>query len=179
MPTTELSLEISRDTLPKVLRVFDTSFYAPGAGIQGYVVGVLPVGKNAWTNFNVGKRFSLVLNAVNLGYGVGADTDLPDGIYEFTQAYTPTADTTVHYYHLRVATLRDTLRQARARLLDTSCQLSREEFALNRDQLREIEEYIDGAVYKVEECGDKAVGKELYEWAQSLLTDYNHACNCQ
>lgn len=132
--------------------------------------------------FHVLKGFSLAVNSSSLGYRKVVDTsdlrDLPDGIYEIKQSYKPNIHTLVHYYHLRTADLERKLRSEYDKLIGDTCKLSREEFYKNRDRLREIDEYILAARWKVEECADKKQGKELYEWATKLLEQYTNECQC-
>lgn len=177
----QLSLEVSEGLNPKVLRLFDTSYYCDDT-IENYLIEVLPVQKSNWVVFHVQKYFSLGLNSSNLGYRKVADVsdlrDLPDGIYEFKQSYKPNLHTLVHYYHLRTVDLQRKVRSEWDKLIGDTCKLSREEFYKNRDKLREIEEYIMAAKWKVEECSLKKEGKELYEWAEKLLEQYTNECQC-
>lgn len=163
------------------MRVFDTSLWCDEE-IENYLLEVLPVNKTRWVTFNVVKGFSLALNSSALGYGQvtseSALKDLPDGIYEFKQSYKPNLYTVQQYYHLRVLTARKKVKAAWDKLLGTECSISRDEFFENRDKLREIEEYLVAAKYKVEECLDKKEGKELYEWALKLLEKYSNECQC-
>ncbi len=178
----QLSLEVSNNLNPKVLRLFDTSFYCEEAPPENYLIEVLPTNKSSWVTFYVQKNFSLGLNSSNLGYRKVADVtelrDLPDGIYEIKQSYKPNIHTLVHYYHLRTVELERKLRSEWDKLIGDTCKLSREEFYKNRDKLRDIDEYISAAKWKVEECADKKQGKEMYEWATKLLEQYTNECQC-
>lgn len=182
MPNNELYIEVSNYLNPKVMRVFDTSHYCGDDLIENYLIEVLPVNKTTWVTFHVLKNFSLVLNASNLLYKKVSDVtdlqDLPDGIYEFKQSYKPNIYTVQLYYHLRTVDIKTNLRKEWDKLLDDECKLSREEFYTNRDKLRDIEEYLDAAKYKVEECLEKVEGKELYDWAVKLLEQYTNECQC-
>ncbi len=164
------------------MRVFDTSHYCDEDDLQNYLIEVLPVNKDKWITFHVQKNFSLVLNSSNLGYRKVTEVshlrDLPDGIYEFMQSYKPNQPTLVHFYHLRVIELRHKLSVQWDNLLKDTCKLSQEEFHRQREKLREIDEYIMAAKYKVEECNEKKEGKELYEWAIKLLERYTNECQC-
>lgn len=181
MPSNELYLEVSEAPNLKVLRVFDTSHYC-GDDITNYLIEVLPVNKDKWITFHVLKYFSLAMNSSSLGYRKVQDIsqlrDLPDGIYEFKQSYKPNIDTLVHFYHLRVVELRHKLKIQWDHLIKDTCKITREEFHIQRDKLREIDEYITAAKYKVEECNEKKEGKELYEWAIKLLEKYSNECQC-
>jgi hypothetical protein len=177
----ELSLEVSDAPNVKVLRVFDTSYWA-GDAIENYLIEVLPVNRSKWVTFHVQKGFSLAMNSSSLGYRRVADDSqlvgIPDGIYEIKQSYKPNIHTLQHYYHLRVAELRKKIRSEWDKLVDNTCKISREEFNTNRDKLRDIEEYLLAAKYKVEECHQKKEGKELYEWAVKQLEIYTNECQC-
>lgn len=163
------------------MRLFDTSFYNIEDSITEYVVEVLPVNGTQWISFPVGKYFSLVLNSANLLYttiGAAGLVDLPDGIYEFKQSYNPKSLTTNHFYHLRTTELTNKIKTEVDKLLCKVCQLSREEYKQNRNKLREIQDYAEAAVFKVEEMLEKKLGIELYEWAVKLLEQYSNECKC-
>lgn len=181
MPNNELFLEVSDAPNPKVLRVFDTSRWCDDA-IENYLIEVLPVNKSKWITFHVQKGFSLAMNSSSLGYRKVSDeaqlVAIPDGIYEFKQSYKPNIHTVQHYYHLRVVEIRKKIRGEWDKLVDNTCKISREDFNTNRDKLRDIEEYILAAKFKVEECHEKKNGKELYEWAVKLLEIYTNECQC-
>lgn len=180
--TNELFLEVSDGTNPKVLRIFDTSHYCDDTVLENYIVEILPVNKSTWRPFFVQKGFSLVLNSSNLAYKKVADTDglisLPDGIYEIKQSYKPNIYTIQHYLHLRTTDLRKKIRSEWNKLVDKTCKLTESEFQTNRDKLREIEEFLLAAKFKVEDCHEKTQGKELYDWAVKLLEQYTNECQC-
>lgn len=180
--TNELFLEVSDDMNPKVMRLFDTSHYCDDTTLENYLIEILPVNKSTWRPFFVQKGFSLVLNSSNLAYKkvgeVSGLIELPDGIYEIKQSYKPNVYTMQHYLHLRTTSLRHKIRSEWNKLVDKTCKLSEAEYVLNRDKLREIEEFLLAAKYKVEECHDKKQGKEMYEWAVKLLEQYTNECQC-
>lgn len=177
-----LSLDVSNSNNEKVIRVFDTSFYYSDEVTDNYLFEVLPVNKSNWITFPVTRHFSVVLNSSNLGYKkVSFDDELinlPDGIYEFKISYAPNFRTVKHFYYLRVTQLLNKIQKKRQDLLNDRCSISREEFVLNRDTLRDIEEYLTAAKYMIEECHNKDKGKELYEYSQKLLNDYSNECKC-
>lgn len=181
MSINELNIEVSDAMNPKVLRIFDTSHYC-NEDITNYLIEILPVNKTRWVTFHVQKSFSLVTNSSSLGYGSVTDEaglrDLPDGIYEIKQSYKPNIETVVHYYHLRTVALRKKIQNYWNNLKKDTCRITREEFHNQREKLREIDEYVLGAKYKVEECGEKKEGKEMYEWAIKLLERYGNECQC-
>jgi hypothetical protein len=175
-------MEVSNSCNLKVMRLVDTSYYCGDETISNYLVEVLPVNKSTWVTFHVAKDFSLALNSSNLRYKKVSDAskllELPDGIYEFKQSFKPNILTVAHFYHLRTTSIYIRLRAAWAALLDDKCDITREEFHVNRDKLREIDEYLLAAKYEVEECLDKTKGKELYDWADNLLQQYTNECKC-
>jgi len=181
VPNNELFLEVSDAPNPKVLRVFDTSHWCDDT-IENYLLEVLPVNKSKWVTFHVQKGFSLPMNSSSLGYRKVSDESqliaIPDGIYEFKQSYKPNIHTVQQYLHLRVVEIRTKIRKEWDKLLSDVCKLSGEEFILQRDKLRDIEEYLLAAKFKVEECHEKKIGKELYEWAVKLLEIYTNECQC-
>lgn len=178
----ELSLEVSEFCNPKVLRIFDTSNYCGDGVIENYLIEILSPQKTTWVTFFVQKNFSLAVNSSSLKYKKVADVsdliDLPDGIYEIKQSYKPNAYTISLFYHLRTIDLRLKLRKQWDNLISDKCNISREEYFVNRDKLREIDEFISAAKFKVEECNEKKEGKELYEWAVKLLEQYTNECQC-
>lgn len=164
------------------MRLFDTSFYYGDQTTENYLIEVLPVNKNQWVTYNVARGFSLVLNSANLGYKKVSSEDgltaIPDGIYEIKQSFKPNLKTVVQYYHLRIVDLSMDLARERSKLMCDECKLTREEYKENRDRLRDIEEYMYAAKWMIEECGDKAKGKELYEYSKKLLEQYTNECQC-
>lgn len=182
MIKSELSLEVSDGSNLKVMRIFDTSNYCEDETVENYLLEVLPVNKSLWIPFHVHKNFSLAFNSSNLKYKTAkaaADlVDLADGIYEFRQSFKPNIHTLVHFYHLRIAAQLKRLKFHRNKLFSDVCKLTKHEFVDNRDKLRDIEEYLQAAKYKVEECHDKIKGKELYEFSKKLLEQYSNGCKC-
>lgn len=164
------------------MRLFDTSHFCINEKIENYLIEVLPVNKTTWVTFHVKEGFSLALNSSNLRYSpvttYSGLIELPDGIYEFKQSFNPNLYTVRHYLHLRVVELETKLQSERLKLIDGKCSISREDFLKNRDDLREIEEFIQAAKWKVEECRDKVAGIELYKWAEKLLENYTNECKC-
>lgn len=181
MAKTELSIDVSEFCNPKVLRIFDTSNYCEDI-IENYLIEILAPQKTSWVTFFVQKNFSLATNSSSLNYKKVSDiadlSDLPDGIYEIKQSYKPNIRTVNHFYHLRTVELRLKVKAEWDKLIDDKCDISREEFFENRDRLREIDEYLLAAKYKVEECHDKKEGKEIYEFASKLLETYTNECQC-
>lgn len=164
------------------MRMFDTSHYCDDTVLDNYLIEVLPVQKSTWVLFHVMKDFSLAVNSSSLNYRRVSDSadliDLPDGIYEIKQSYKPNIHTLVHYYHLRTCQLKAKVKKEWDKLISDTCKISREEFITNRDKLREIDEYVLAAKFKVEECLEKKEGKELYEFAEKLLEQYTNECQC-
>lgn len=182
MLKTELSIDISPTLNGKIIRIFDTSKFCKHEDIENYLIEVLPVGRTQWVTFHVQRGFSIALNSSNLQYRkVGEEAaliPLPDGIYEIKQSYKPNLYTVNHYYHLRVVEIQRKLNKERMKLMDGQCSISRDDYIKNRDDLREIEEYIQAAKWKVEECLEKKEGLELYKHAEKLLENYTNECQC-
>lgn len=133
-------------------------------------------------HFTVFKNFSLALNSSSLHYRKVTETasllDLPDGIYEIKQSFKPNIITLIHFYHLRTTELKGKLSKQWHNLKADTCKLTREEYTVNREKLREIDEYIMAAKYETEDCLDKEKGKELYDFATKLLEHYTNECKC-
>ena len=179
---TDLSLEVSSATNTKIMRLYDTSHYHDDEVVHNYLIEVLPVNKTTWLTYNVAKYFTLVLNSSNLRYKKVTDSadliELPDGIYEIKQSYKPNSKTVIHFYHFRITSTSNSLQSERNKLYNDKCNISRDEFFVNRDKLRDIEEYLYAAKWMVEECHDKVKGKELFEYAKKLLERYANECQC-
>lgn len=183
MGINELSLEVSNSCDQNIMRLYDTSLYCDDLEVlDNYLIEVLPVNKTSWITFHVTKDFSLALNSSSLQYKKVSDISglihLPDGIYEFKQSVKPNLHTLVHFYHLRTVELSHKIRHQWDKLIGDECKISKEEFYKNRDGLREIDEYLLAAKYKVEECLEKKKGKELYDFTKKLLEQYTHRCKC-
>lgn len=164
------------------MRVFDTSNYCTGEDISNFILEVLPPSKSSFVTFNIVGGFSLVLNSSNLRYKKANNNsqliDLQDGVYDLSLSYKPNSFTLTKFYHLRTVALTISVRKEWKKLISDQCRLTREEYYMNRDKLREIEEYALAAKYTVEECGEKKQGKEIYEFAKKLLDQYSHECKC-
>lgn len=164
------------------MRVFDTSSYYKDHAIDNYIIEVLAVNKERWVTFDVSKGFSLALNSSNLRYNKATEESklicIPDGIYEIKQSVKPNALTVSHFYHLRTVEITNSLLKEMSKLISEKCDLTKSEYIVNRDKLRDIEEYVKAAKWMVEECNQKKEGKELYEFAQKLLEQYSHECQC-
>lgn len=178
----DLSLEVSSSTNTKIMRLYDTSYYHSDEVVENYLIEVLPVNKSTWLTYYVAKNFTLVLNSSNLRYKKVTDAanliELPDGIYEIKQSYKPNTKTVIHFYHFRTTETLNKLQSERNKLYGDKCSISKSEFFVNRDKLRDIEEYINAAKWMVEECHDKVKGKELFEYAKKLLERYTNECQC-
>lgn len=183
MNNTILSLDIAGGTNPKVMRLFDTSYFHKDLSVENYLIEVLPINKSTWVTFNVSKGFVLILNSSNLRYKKVSDEsgliDLLDGIYEIKQSYKPNILTVKHFYHMRVVDILNRINVEKSKLLAEKCNLSKAEYAINRDKLRDIEEYVYAAKWQVEEELDKDKGKELYQFADERLKSYTHECGCK
>lgn len=163
------------------MRVYDTSRYCDD-DIENYLVEVMSPNFPKWSVNHVAKNFSLALNSSSILFQPVSDpsklVDLPDGIYEIKQSYKPNIETLVHFYHLRTCILRYKVQQAWAKLLCNECKITRTEFYANRDKLREIDEYLMGAKFLVEEKLMKKEGLEMYQHADKLLEQYGKDCRC-
>lgn len=182
MIKSELSLEVSNSPNPKVMRLYDTSYYCEDETVENYLIEVLPANKSTWLTFNVAKSFSLALNSSNLRYKRVNEPSrliaLPDGIYEIKQSFKPNIHTVIHFYHFRTTELMNGVESQRNKLLSDKCNISRAEYVSNRDKLRDIEEFAKAAKWMVEECGDKGRGQELYDLSKKLLEEYSNECMC-
>lgn len=182
MQNNELSLDVSNSSNQKIMRLYDTSFYYSDEIVDNYIIEVLPPNKSNFLTYFVAKGFSLVLNSANLRYKKVNDSkgliDLPDGIYHIKQSYKPNLQNMNEFYHFRVVELMNRIQVQRSKLISDSCAISRIEYVLNREKLRDIEEYLKAAKWMVEEEHDIKKGKEMYEFTKELLEKYTNECQC-
>lgn len=165
------------------MRLFDTSKYCDEDTIENYLIEVLPVNKSNWITFHVQKNFSLTLNSSNLGYKRVADksllVDIPDGIYEIKQSYTPNIHTLVHFYHLRTAALTLKYIEMLCKHFDNECKKDERTYNEETLFLSKIKQYIEAAEYMVSEKHDKLSGIKFYNQAVELLKQFENDCGCR
>lgn len=180
---TDLSMEISKDNNPKVIRLFDTSSYGEGEKINNYLIEVLPVNKTSWVTFVISEGFSLVLNSSNLRYHrVSSSTDLvelPDGIYEFKQSYKPNVHTVVHFYYLRTVKVTSEYLKLLNKHFSAECRRDKRDFVEDTNKLTKIKQYIDAAEFAVSDMHDKEIGLKYYNYALDLIKKFDNECNCR
>lgn len=164
------------------MRLYDTSHYCETEEIENFLVEVLPVNLSTWVTFKVKQGFNLALNSSNLRYNKVKSTseliDLPDGIYEFKMSVKPNILNIHHFYHLRTTLMKVSIQKKFNDLISDKCNIDKKDYHKNREALRNIDEYLSAAKWMIEECGDKKKGIELYEFAKSLLKEYDNECGC-
>lgn len=177
----QLSLELPDTNNIKVLRLFDTSFYAEGLTVDCGKLLITPPGFNMPRVIDVLPHFNLVLNACSLGLqqsGCGSHSEIiPDGIYKINYSVSPNSNVFVEYHHLRVVQTLNKWNNLLAELEMGAC----EPDADVREQLEElqlIKGFIDAAKAKVEYAHEPEAGMELLLYAQKRLNKYAAKCAC-
>jgi len=180
-----LDLTITETYNCKTLRVDDSSIYDELISTDNILLEIKPPGKNCFIEFPI--------TDIPWNYKILSCSDLeicaqsqlpylsllPDGIYEIKYSVAPNLATLVHFYHMRNCQLMKTYTQAVCDFFSRKCDLTQKERLKVEDKLVHIKNLIEASKYKIEECGDKSLGLELYEEAKTLLKDFsNGKCGC-
>ncbi len=176
MESHRLSLEAPTTLNPYILRIDDTSVYSselevtcPQLLVQfpGFKrsVEIIPTidrnSRGEWVPFRG------IYTGVSLGLGRNI-CKLQDGIYILHYSVSPNNLVYVEYTHLRIT-------NAMNRIYDLYCDIDLsastpyKETKEKLDRIKEIEEFLEAAKSKVENCGDQSKGLELYNYAIKLL----------
>jgi hypothetical protein len=163
----QLSLELPDTNNIKVLRLFDTSLYAPDLAVDCGTLRITSPGFNLPVAIEILKGFNIVLNACSLGLQrtscQDASQPLPDGIYVIN--HLRTTQTTNKYFNL----LCD--------LEMSGCEPGAD-IKEKLEELRLIKSFIDAAKAKVEYGHEPQAGMELLIYAQKRLNRYATECAC-
>lgn len=179
----QLSLETPESNNIRVMRLFDTSLYAPDMRVDCGNLRITSPGFNLPVAIEVLPNFNLVLTACTLGLqrsGCGTTSEiLPDGIYVINYSVSPNTSVFVEYNHLR---LTQTLNKYNYLLCDlemSGCEPGAD-IKDKLEELRLIKSFIDAAKAKVEYCHEPQKGMELLLYAQKRLARYTEECctNC-
>jgi len=170
-----LSLEVP-DTMNKsILRIMDTSIYAPNLDVKCQLLQVTLPGFAVPENFEypqIEEGFALNLTACDFGVQTtecGTNYwDLSDGIYIIKYSVSPNELVYVEYNHLRITQALWRYNNLLCEMDYPSCEPSAEmKDKLNR--LRLIRTYLDAAKAKVEYCHQPDRGMMLYNYAIKML----------
>jgi len=177
----QLSLELPDTNNIKVLRLFDTSYYAEGLTVDCGKLLITSPGFNMPVVIEVLPHFNLVLNACALGLqstGCGEYSQvIPDGIYKINYSVSPNSNVFVEYDYLRVTQTLNKYYNLLAQLELSGCEPDAD-VKEQLNELRLIKSFIDAAKAKVEYAHDPEQGMELLVYAQKRLNKYTAKCAC-
>ena len=180
-----LSLEIP-DTLNKcILRIVDTSVYAPDVAVTCPLLQVTPPGFIHPVNIAppaINPGFNANLTACDLGLQV-ADCntvfyDVPDGIYIIKYSVEPKEFVFVEYNHLRITCALNKVRDIYCELNLGACAPS-ENQADKLEKIRLIQQQLLAAKAYVEDCHDPERGMQIYKYAVSQLDKLSCGKTCK
>jgi len=172
----KLSLQEIKTDDCKVLRLLDNSTYNPNLPITNGILEVTPPGYDCPVFFNVDPYFNIALTSSNLKlspeYELTQLVSLPDGVYTIKYSIKPNNSIYVEYELFRNCQINFQYINNVCQLFQARCELSLKEFERRLEKLNWIKQLIDASKYKVEECGDKKQGIELYNEARLMLDEY-------
>ena len=180
-----LSLEIP-DTLNKcILRVVDTSVYAPDIEVTCPLLQITLPGFIHPINIappQINPGFNVNLTACDLGIQTtDCNTtfyDVPDGIYIIKYSVEPKDLVYVEYNHLRMTSALNKVRQVYCELSMGAC--APEPTVLDKlEKIRLIQQQLQAAKAYVEDCHDPKKGMELYKYAVSQLGKLSCGTTCK
>lgn len=177
----QLSLELPDTNNTKVMRILDTSLYAPDLQLDCATLSILPPGFSIPVTINVTPGFNLILNACDLGLQTTGCLDtpfeLPDGIYTVTYSVSPNDKVFVEYAFLRVTSTLTKYFEALCTIEVGACEPN----ADVKEQFKEItfiKNLIDAAKVKVEWAHRRSEGIELLTYAQKRLAKWLSSNSC-
>ena len=167
-----LSLEVPTVANCEILKIVDTSQYAPNLNIDCSQLVITPPGSVYVAPIDVQPGFDLNVNACAIHMqSTGCDSTrvhLPDGIYIIRYQVSPTDKVYVEYNHLRITTILATYYKKLCELDITPCEPTSTKQQL-LGQMKYIRTLIDAAKAKVEYCQSPNEGMELYKFAKKKL----------
>jgi hypothetical protein len=86
-------------------------------------------------------------------------------------------NTVVEYYHLRNAQQKECFNKIRDYIFTLECVLTRKDFNERCRELLLINQRMDAAKWRVEECGQED-GMLIYNEVNQMLEKYKHECQC-
>lgn len=159
----------------KILRLADNSHYNATITVANGILEVTPPGYDCAVIYNVEQYFNVALNSVTLNLNGGETlVSLPDGVYSIKYSIKPNNALFVEYDLLRNCKQTQQYINEICKLFKAKCDISHKEFECKRKDLIWIKELIDAAKYKVDECGERKKGLELYNEATALLNALNN-----
>lgn len=173
-----LTLEAPETLNTTILRVVDTSVYAPDMKVECPLLEITLPGFKYPVELDdsvIAPGFMLNLTACDLDVESDCEqslSNLPDGIYILKYSISPNNLAYVEYNHLRVSTLMSNYQKVLCELDLEACAPTSEKEAKMK-LLAEIRMYIESAVAKVEFCHEPEKGMQLYTYAKKLLSKFN------
>ena len=173
-----LSLEVPTVMNPCILKMFDTSVYAPNMPITCPTLNVTVPGFNYSTEIT-GTIMSdfvtyghLTLTACDLQLqkvNCGSEyVDIPDGVYIIKYSVSPNSVVYVEYNYMRIT---QALNLYNKILCDVDANACEPPFIIKQrlEELRFIFMYLQASISKVETCHEPQKGMSLYNYALKLL----------
>lgn len=177
----QLSLELPDTNNTKILRIFDTSVFAPEIPVKCGTLSITSPGFSVPALIEVTPGFNLILTACKLGLGSDQCFEnmacLSDGIYTVNFSVSPNDRVYVEYNHLRIT---ETLNEYFGHLCQleiAACDPSSEVKAKLKE-LRLIKSLLEAAKVKVEYCNSPIQGLDIFHYAQKKLKAYTGCKNC-
>lgn len=178
----KLFLQEIQTTDCRILTFRDSSYYNPDLEIENGILEITPPGFKCAVFFNVKPCFTITLNSSNLKITPVKKSSqlacLPDGIYKIKYSINPNCQMNVEYDFFRNTQQVQSIHRAICSLYAKKCDLTKKCFEQRRREIIWIKELSDAAKYKIEECGDRFAGTEMYNEANRLLKDLNNCSSC-
>jgi hypothetical protein len=175
----QLDIKVEELLNSKILIVKDASWYNPEVPVTNARIDLQYPGSTDYFSIPVGKNFTYVINSNTLNITNVAHSDnlseLPDGIWTIKYSICPNDELFVEYTFLR-----NTKQLIKWHNLYCSLQIDRcakKKYLEELKKLREIKDIIDAAKY-LADCGKYEKSIELYDYADTLLSEFSSNCNC-
>ncbi len=169
----------------KTLKIEDESIYDSHLEVDNVILEILPPGKTCFIQFPLSKYWGSKLFNCSLLELCCVDcpssmSELPDGVYDMKYSIAPNIKTLVEFSHLRVCQLETRYSQILCKFFSNKCNYTKEEIKNLEGKLRKIDDTLQAAIYKVEDCNEKQEGLDLYDEANSLIKEFEnkdeHGC---
>tara|TARA_Y100000592_G_C5479139_1_gene324237 strand:+ start:5227 stop:5784 length:558 start_codon:yes stop_codon:yes gene_type:complete len=175
-----LSLEVPDVANCEIMTIKDTSQYTSNLPVDCPQLQITRAGFNTFASIVVTKNFNLNLSACDLGVQTtncsSVQTVIPDGIYIIKYSVSPNDKVKVEYNHLRVTSILTKYYKTLCDIDISTCEPHSERRDLI-EEMQYIKTLIDGAVAKVEYCGNPHSGLELYNFALKRLEKISCKCS--
>lgn len=176
-----LQLDIPETACENILRIVDTSIYAPKhllpIGCERLDITLPGFSQPIYISDDLEEGFSVNLNATDLEIVCEdpSKISLPDGLYTITYSICPNEKVNVTYYHLRTTCAMNLYYKELCKLRLETCEPD-EEVKQKLSDLRYIKSLLDAAKAKAEVCHATKEGVEMLNYAKKLLSKYASGC---